>query len=136
MTHGTLPGSQQVLQETRDRQPPRTRGERLPAGIPAPLDGQRVPAADLARAKAFDLSEEPEESTTPTTRAASAIGCLLARRLCEAGARFIEVTTEYEPFKRWDTHEDGHTRMKDLKQMIDAPGRPIDARSGGARPAG
>jgi hypothetical protein len=35
-------------------------------------------------------------------------GCLLARRLAESGARFIEVTTEYVPFLHWDTHENGH----------------------------
>jgi len=48
-------------------------------------------------------------------------GCLLARRLVEAGARFIEVSTEYVPFLGWDTHDNGHTRMVDLKRMIDAP---------------
>ncbi len=36
------------------------------------------------------------------------LGCLLARRLVEAGARYIEVTTEYIPFLNWDTHENGH----------------------------
>ena len=45
----------------------------------------------------------------------------MARRLVEAGARFIEVTSEYIPFKYWDTHDNGHTRMAELKQMIDAP---------------
>ncbi|MBI4624210.1 MAG: DUF1501 domain-containing protein [Verrucomicrobia bacterium] len=49
------------------------------------------------------------------------LGCLLARRLCEVGARFIEVTTEYIPFLNWDTHENGHVRMVGMKQMIDAP---------------
>ncbi len=49
------------------------------------------------------------------------LGCLLARRLCEAGARFIEVTTEYIPFLNWDTHENGHSRLVALKQTIDAP---------------
>jgi hypothetical protein len=48
-------------------------------------------------------------------------GCLLARRLVEAGARFIEVSTEYVPFLGWDTHDNGHTRMVELKRMIDAP---------------
>lgn len=33
------------------------------------------------------------------------LGCLLARRLVEAGARYIEVTTEYIPFLNWNTHE-------------------------------
>lgn len=49
------------------------------------------------------------------------LGCLLARRLCESGARFIEVTTEYIPFLNWDTHENGHSRVTSMKQMIDAP---------------
>jgi arylsulfatase A-like enzyme len=39
----------------------------------------------------------------------------------ESGARFIEVTTEYQPFKHWDTHEKGHTTLKRLKSEIDQP---------------
>jgi len=31
------------------------------------------------------------------------------------------VTTEYIPFRHWDTHENGHTRAMDMKRMIDAP---------------
>ncbi|NUM53186.1 MAG: DUF1501 domain-containing protein [Candidatus Hydrogenedentes bacterium] len=72
-------------------------------------------------AKAFDLSLEPKESYDKYNTGKFGLGCLLARRLTEAGARFIEVTSEYIPFKYWDTHEDGHTRMVDLKKMIDAP---------------
>jgi hypothetical protein len=49
------------------------------------------------------------------------LGCLLARRLAEVGARYIEVTTEYIPFFNWDTHENGHTRMVAMKKQIDAP---------------
>ena len=49
------------------------------------------------------------------------LGCLLARRLAEVGARYIEVTTEYIPFLNWDTHENGHTRLVNMKKMIDAP---------------
>jgi hypothetical protein len=49
------------------------------------------------------------------------LGCLLARRLAEAGARYIEVTTEYIPFLNWDTHENGHTRLAEMKRQIDAP---------------
>ncbi len=49
------------------------------------------------------------------------LGCLLARRLVEAGARYIEVTTEYIPFLNWDTHENGHTRAAAMKRQIDAP---------------
>jgi hypothetical protein len=96
-------------------------------------------------AKAFDLSLEPLESTrryypafepgmrfdAPRDRFGGkyeegmigrfGLGCLLARRLCEVGARFIEVTTEYIPFLNWDTHENGHSRLVGMKQMIDAP---------------
>lgn len=72
-------------------------------------------------AKAFDLSLEPEASYAKYNTGNFGLGCLLARRLTEAGARFIEVTTEYIPFKHWDTHENGHTRLVDLKPMIDGP---------------
>ena len=49
------------------------------------------------------------------------LGCLLARRLVESGARFVEVTTEYIPFLNWDTHENGHERLQGMKAQIDAP---------------
>jgi hypothetical protein len=96
-------------------------------------------------AKAFDLSLEPAESVAKYVPAdfdpakinsakqnregdyeagtigRFGLGCLLARRLAEAGARYIEVTTEYIPFLNWDTHESGHTRLVNMKKMIDAP---------------
>ena len=72
-------------------------------------------------AKAFDLSLEPKASYDRYNTGKFGLGCLLARRLTETGARFIEVTTEYIPFQYWDTHENGHTRMVDLKKAIDAP---------------
>ncbi len=96
-------------------------------------------------AKAFDLALEPLEHIRqyvpgyqPGTRFDAprdrfgakyeegmigrfGLGCLLARRLCEVGARFIEVTTEYIPFLNWDTHENGHSRAVAMKRMIDAP---------------
>jgi hypothetical protein len=72
-------------------------------------------------AKAFDLSLEPRESYAVYNTGRFGQGCLLARRLAEAGARFIEVTSEYIPFVYFDTHENGHTRMAALKKEIDAP---------------
>jgi len=72
-------------------------------------------------AKAFDLSLEPKEVYDIYNTSRFGLGCLLARRLTERGARFISVTTEYEPFMGFDTHENGHTRMVDMKKMIDAP---------------
>lgn len=71
--------------------------------------------------EAFDLSKEPKESLAKYDISHFGRGCLLARRLTEAGARFIEVTTEYVPFLHWDTHENGHTTVKRLKQEIDGP---------------
>lgn len=72
-------------------------------------------------AKAFDLSLEPKESYDKYNTGRFGLGCLLARRLCEVGARFIEVTTEYIPFLNWDTHENGHSRLVDMKKQIDGP---------------
>ena len=72
-------------------------------------------------AKAFDLSLEPKESYDRYNTGRFGLGCLLARRLVEAGGRFIEVSTEYVPFQGWDTHENGHSRMTDMMKMIDAP---------------
>jgi hypothetical protein len=96
-------------------------------------------------AKAFDLSLEPQESVAKyvpagfdpknintakqnrdgdyeaATVGRFGLGCLLARRLAEVGARYIEVTTEYIPFLNWDTHENGHNRLVNMKKMIDAP---------------
>ncbi|MEK7708050.1 MAG: DUF1501 domain-containing protein [Verrucomicrobiota bacterium] len=96
-------------------------------------------------AKAFDLALEPLESIrryVPSYQPGQqfnaaqdrfgakyedqmvgrfGLGCLLARRLAEVGARYIEVTTEYIPFLNWDTHENGHTRAAAMKRQIDAP---------------
>ncbi|HRO46081.1 DUF1501 domain-containing protein [Agriterribacter sp.] len=72
-------------------------------------------------AKAFDLSLEPKEVYDVYNTGRFGLGCLLARRLTEQGARFISVTTEYEPFMGFDTHENGHTRMVGMKKMVDGP---------------
>ena len=76
---------------------------------------------DSPAAKAFDLSLEPQASYDTYNTGRFGLGCLLARRLAEAGARYIEVSSEYIPFKWWETHDNGHTRLADLKHMIDAP---------------
>ncbi|MEM8953999.1 MAG: DUF1501 domain-containing protein [Verrucomicrobiota bacterium] len=70
---------------------------------------------------AFDLSLEPRKSYQKYNTGKFGLGCLLARRLTEAGARFIEVTTEYNPFGQWDTHENGHTTVTEMKKQIDQP---------------
>ena len=72
-------------------------------------------------AAALDLSLEPRRSFEAYNTGRFGQGCLLARRLIEAGARYVEVTSEYIPFVYWDTHENGHQRVVDMKKVIDAP---------------
>ena len=71
--------------------------------------------------QAVDLTREPQALREIYDTGRFGQGCLLARRLVESGARFIEVTTEYIPFKHFDTHENGHTTMKRMKSEIDRP---------------
>jgi hypothetical protein len=72
-------------------------------------------------AKAFDLELEPKAAYDVYDTGKFGQGCLLARRLVEAGVRFVEVSTEYIPFRFWDTHENGHTRAQAMKEAIDRP---------------
>jgi len=72
-------------------------------------------------AAAFDLSKEPKEVYDKYNTGKFGLGCLMAKRLTQQGARFISVTTEYEPFKNWDTHENGHTTLEKMKKQIDGP---------------
>jgi hypothetical protein len=72
-------------------------------------------------AKAFDLSLEPKPVFDAYNTGRFGQGCLLARRLVEAGARYVEVTSEYIPFVYWDSHENGHERAAAMKRLIDAP---------------
>jgi hypothetical protein len=72
-------------------------------------------------AKAFDLTLEPKASYDAYNTSKFGQGCLLARRLVESGARFVEVTSEYIPFRFWDSHENGHQRAEMMKQVIDRP---------------
>ncbi|MFM7039607.1 MAG: DUF1501 domain-containing protein [Planctomycetaceae bacterium] len=70
---------------------------------------------------AFDISLEPEEARRAYDTGRFGRGCLLARRLVEAGARFVEVTTEYVPFLHWDTHANGHETLARMHSEIDRP---------------
>lgn len=70
---------------------------------------------------AFDISLEPEASRSVYDTSRFGRGCLLARRLVEAGARFVEVTTEYVPFLHWDTHASGHETLTRMHSEMDAP---------------
>ncbi len=76
-------------------------------------------------AKVFDLASEADKTRS---RYGSAFGqrCLLARRLVEAGTRFVEVSYDLN-FKNgtgWDTHRQGqknqHLLIQDLDQALSA----------------
>ena len=108
--------------------------EKLLAHDPVARDGSDFQRESLVRsldaadrllrspsAKAFDLSLEPKKSFDAYNTGRFGQGCLLARRLIEAGARYVEVTSEYIPFVYWDTHEHGHDRAAAMKKLIDAP---------------
>jgi len=69
----------------------------------------------------FDLSLEDADSRRAYGDSRFAQGCLLARRLVEAGTRFVEVTTEYVPFLHWDTHGKGHETVARMHREIDRP---------------
>lgn len=71
--------------------------------------------------RAFDLTLEPKESYDAYDTGRFGLGCLLARRLIESGSRFVEITSEYIPFRHWDSHENGHERAAGMKAQIDRP---------------
>jgi hypothetical protein len=70
------------------------------------------------RLKAFDVSQEKASLRDRYGRNAFGQGCLLARRLVEAGVTFVEVESN-----GWDTHQDNFTRVKSLADGVD-PGFP------------
>ena len=71
--------------------------------------------------EAFDITREPKEVQERYDTGRFGRGCLLARRLVENGARYVEVTTEYIPFVHWDTHDRGHETVAKLHAEIDRP---------------
>ncbi|HEX4130863.1 MAG TPA: DUF1501 domain-containing protein [Pirellulales bacterium] len=87
------------------------------------LDMLRSPAV----ARAFDLSQEPEKLRDRYGRTTYGQSCLLARRLVEAGVKFVNVyfasgiggqsTTD----GGWDTHGFNNTRMFPIIQKYHLP---------------
>ena len=73
--------------------------------------------------KAFDFmkEEKPETIKAYDVGHRFGMGCLLARRLIEIGARFVEVEYQYAAFRGFDMHENGKPRMEQMKAQIDRP---------------
>ena len=57
----------------------------------------------------------------PTTPGALAWDVCWPADWSKPGTRFVEVSTEYIPFLGFDTHDNGHTRMIRMKELIDRP---------------
>jgi uncharacterized protein (DUF1501 family) len=66
------------------------------------------------RLDAFDLSSEPKAALAAYGDSDVGRGCLLARRLVEAGVRYVEVQLD-----GWDTHKDNFNRTKKLCSQLD-----------------
>lgn len=65
---------------------------------------------------AFDIQREPESMRQAYGESQFGAGCLLARRLVEAGVTFVEVSAG-----NWDTHQDNFQRVRDLCGQVDQP---------------
>jgi uncharacterized protein (DUF1501 family) len=66
------------------------------------------------RVRAFDLAAEPEKLRAAYGRTPFGQGCLMARRLIEAGVTFVEVQSS-----GWDTHANELTALKGLIPPVD-----------------
>jgi uncharacterized protein (DUF1501 family) len=68
------------------------------------------------RMEAFDVERESPAMRDAYGRSRFGTGCLLARRLVEAGVTFVEVMAN-----GWDTHEDNFARSRRLGEEVDRP---------------
>ena len=73
--------------------------------------------------KAFDFLKEEKPETLKAYDVGHRFGhgCLLARRLIEVGARFVEVEYQYAAFRGFDMHANGKSRMEQMKAHVDRP---------------
>lgn len=67
-----------------------------------------------ARVKAFDIRSESDETRALYGDSDLGRACLMARRLTEAGVRFVEVM-----FGSFDTHNNNFNQMRDLAKQLD-----------------
>jgi uncharacterized protein (DUF1501 family) len=64
--------------------------------------------------RVFNLDEEPAPLRDAYGRTPFGQGCLLARRLVQAGVTFVEVRSN-----GWDTHQENHDRVAKLAGQVD-----------------
>jgi uncharacterized protein (DUF1501 family) len=65
-------------------------------------------------ARAFDITTEPQSVRSGYGTSRFGDGCLLARKLIEAGVQFVEVT-----LGGWDTHQNNFERVRTLSAQVD-----------------
>lgn len=65
-------------------------------------------------ARAFDIATEPQNVRSAYGTGNFGQGCLLARKLIEAGVQFVEVT-----LGGWDTHQNNFERVRTLSNQVD-----------------
>jgi hypothetical protein len=71
------------------------------------------------RMATFDLATEDDALRDAYGRTPFGQGCLLARRLVEAGVPFVEVrSTGGMGVQNWDTHQNNHERVKSLAEQV------------------
>jgi hypothetical protein len=80
------------------------------------LYGKAARLVTSPRMEAFDLNHEPAATRDAYGRGEFASGCLLARRLVEAGVPCVEVG-----LGNWDTHDGNFDRSRQLCQQMDTP---------------
>ncbi len=80
----------------------------------AAIGSRAVAMSEAPELEAFDLSREPERTRARYGSGSFAEGCLMARRLLEAGVPFVEVG-----MRGWDTHDDNFSRVKALSEELD-----------------
>lgn len=66
------------------------------------------------RTRALDLTLEPDRRRDAYGNSSFGRGCLLARRLVEAGVRFVEVS-----ILGWDTHAENNDTVRGLSAQVD-----------------
>ena len=73
-----------------------------------------VRLVETPHVRAFDVAQEPEATRRRYGATRFGLGCLLARRLVEAGVTFVEVR-----MSGWDTHRDNFTITPKLAAITD-----------------
>ncbi len=92
-------------------------GSNAGAAVVADQDNLYKQAADMVlspQMDVFDINREPGDVRAAYGDSDFGAGCLLARRLVEAGVTFVEVT-----LNGWDTHQDNFNQCRRLCGQLD-----------------